>query len=137
VYGTDDALITDNEFARCPINIAEQTPGTVTGLLIERNFSYDWGSGIHFRGGSNSIISDNLVQDHIDSGIVMDANDTCPSPPTPDCFYAIGNLITGNTATNNSIDLRHHPNALGNTWLDNVCETTEGIEIPPCIPPNP
>ena len=137
VYGTDNAVITDNEFARCPINIAEQSPGTVTGLLIERNFSYHWGSGIHFRGGSSSIVRDNLVQGHIDSGIVMDANDTCPFPPTLDCFYAIDNLITGNTATDNSIDLRHHPNALGNTWIDNVCETTDGVEIPPCIPPTP
>ena len=51
--------------------------------------------------------------------------------------FATGNVVTGNTVTGNPVDLSHHPNALGNTWSDNICETTEGSEIPPCIPPGP
>ena len=137
IYGTDNLRISDNEFARCPINSDPQVPDGVTGVTVERNYIYDWGSGIHFRGGSGSTIRNNLIQGHLDRGILLDANDTCPPTPTPDCFYATGNLVTGNTVTDNSIDLGHHPNALGNTWENNICETTDGAEIPPCIPPGP
>jgi len=137
IQGTDDAQITDNEFARCPINADEHVPGGVTGVTIERNFIYNWGSGIQFRGGSGSTIRNNLIHGHVSFGIFMDADMACPPTPTPDCFYATGNTVTGNTVTDNRIDLGHHPNALGNTWIDNICETREGNEIPPCIPPGP
>ena len=137
IQGTDDARIADNEFARCPINVDEHIPGGVTGVTIEGNSIYDWGSGIQFRGGSGSTIRNNLIHGHISHGILMDADMTCPPTPTPGCFYATGNIVTGNTVTDNRIDLGHHPNALGNTWVDNICETTSGDEIPPCIPPGP
>jgi parallel beta-helix repeat protein len=135
VYGTDNAFITDNEFARCVLAIAPQVPGGVSGVTVERNFVYGWDYGIVFRGGSGSTIQNNLVRHNTWRGIFMGVNDTCPETPTPGCFYATGNTITGNTATNNFIDLGHHPNATGNTWTDNTCQTKEGAEIPPCTGP--
>jgi hypothetical protein len=137
IQGTDDARIADNEFARCPINADEHVPGGITGVTIERNLIYNWGTGIHFRGGSSSTIQNNIIRDHVAEGILMDANMLCPQVPTPDCFYATGNLVADNTVTGNRVDLRHHPNALGNTWTNNTCQTKEGAEIPACIPPGP
>lgn len=135
VYQTDNSTIADNEFLRSPINIEELTQGEITGITIEDNLIADWGTGIMFRGGSGSTIQGNLIRAHTSHGIFMDADMFCPPTPTPDCFYATDNLITGNVVTGNSIDLAHHPNALGNTWTDNTCLTKEGAEIPACIAP--
>ena len=83
------------------------------------------------------MISNNRVHGHVWRGIVSEANDTCPQPPTPDSFYATGNSVIDNILSGNLGDLEHHPNALGSTWAGNLCETTDGSEIPPCIPPGP
>jgi len=53
----------------------------------------------------------------------------CPELP---CFYSTGNVISDNVVTGNFIDLYHHPEATGNTWENNTCETKEGAEIPAC-----
>ena len=97
----------------------------------------DWEEGIFFRAGSNSTIRYNIISGHRACGIALDSNMMCPPTPTPDCFYATGNVVTNNTVVRNNWDLCHNPNATGNTWADNICETTFGAEIPPCIPPGP
>jgi len=137
VQTTDNLRIADNEFVRSPINIDEHWLGGITGVTIENNLIEDWGIGIYFQGGSNSTIRNNIVRDHDSRGILLGPNMACPEPPTPACFYATGNVVTGNTVIGNPIDLSHHPNATGNTWTDNICVTTNGAEIPPCIPPGP
>jgi parallel beta-helix repeat protein len=135
IYATDNSLIADNEFLRSPINAEELLPGGITGVTIEDNLISDWGTGIHLRGGSDCTIRNNLIRGHVSHGILLDADMYCPPTPTQDCFYATNNVVNGNTVIGNLIDLGHHPNATGNTWSDNICETTDGAEIPPCIPP--
>ena len=132
---TDNLRIADNEFVRSPINVEEPWPGAITGITLEDNLIEDWYIGVYFLGGSNSTIRNNIVRDHDHRGIFLDSNMDCPDPPTPDCFYATGNLVTGNTVTGNFTDLFHHPNAVGNTWENNICDTWEGAEIPGCIAP--
>jgi hypothetical protein len=135
VQTTDNLLIADNEFVRSPINIDEHWSGGITGVTIENNLIEEWGIGIFFQGGSLSMIQNNIVRDQDAWGIFLGPNMECPEPPTPACYYATGNFVTDNTVIGNPVDLGHHPNATGNTWTGNVCETTDGAEIPPCIPP--
>ncbi len=137
VQTTDNLLIADNEFVRSPLNIEEHWPGGITSVTIENNLIEDWGIGIFFQGGSNSTIRNNIVRGHDSRGILLGPNMDCPDTPTPACYYATDNVVAGNIVTGNPIDLSHHPNALGNTWTDNICETRDGSEIPPCIPPGP
>ena len=137
VQETGNVRIAANEFRRTNVTITEHAPGGVTGVVIEHNSMVDWEEGIFFRAGSNSTIRYNLISGHRACGIALDSNMMCPSTPTPDCFYATGNVVTNNTVVGNNWDLCHNPNATGNTWADNICETTFGAEIPPCIPPGP
>jgi hypothetical protein len=135
VQFTDNLRIADNVFLRSPINVEEHWPGGITGFTLEDNLIEDWYIGVYFMGGSSSIIRNNIIRDHDFRGIILGSDMDCPEPPTPDCFYATGNVVTGNTVTGNFIDLAHHPNAVGNTWENNICETWEGAEIPGCIAP--
>jgi parallel beta-helix repeat protein len=135
VFYSDSVLIADNEFTRSPINVEEYVPGNISGVTIEDNLIEAWEIGIFFWAGSNSTIQNNIVRNHFSRGIYLGADADCPEPPTPACIFATGNVVTGNTVTGNPVDLSHHPNATGNTWTDNICLTTEGAEIPPCIPP--
>jgi parallel beta-helix repeat protein len=137
VFYSDSVVIADNEFTRSPINVEEYVLGNITGVTIEDNLIEAWEIGIYFWAGSNSTVQNNIVRNHFSRGIHLGADADCPEPPTPACIFATGNVVTGNTVTGNPVDLSHHPNALGNTWTDNICETTEGSEIRPCIPPGP
>jgi len=137
VQETGNVRIAGNEFRRTCVAIVEHAPGEVTGVLIEHNSIVDWGEGVFFRAGSNSTIRYNLISGHDACGIALDVNTACPPTPTPACFYATGNVVANNTVVGNNWDLCHNPNATGNTWQDNICETTFGAEIPPCIPPGP
>ena len=135
VQETGNTRIASNEFRRTCINTDEHAPGGITGVMIEHNSIVDWGDGIQFKGGSDSTIRYNLISGHEACGIFLTVDKACPPESTPDCFFATGNLVSGNTVTDNNIDLCHHPDAIGNTWEDNICETTSGDEIPVCIPP--
>ena len=135
VFYSDSVLIADNEFTRSPINIEEYVPGKITGVTIQDNLIEAWEVGIYFWAGSDSTVQNNIVRNHFSRGIHLGADADCPEPPTPACIFATGIIVTGNTVTGNPIDLSHHPDALGNTWTNNICVTTDGSEIPPCIPP--
>jgi hypothetical protein len=135
VQETGNVRIAANEFRRTNITILEHAPGGITGVMIEHNSIVDWGEGIFFRAGSNSTIRYNLITGCDACGIALDSNTECPPTPTPECFYSTGIVVTNNTVVGNNWDLCHNPNATGNTWQDNICETTFGAEIPPCIPP--
>ena len=98
---------------------------------MERNSVYRGFRGVHFWGTSDCNILNNVIH-RTGTGIYLDANMACPDEPTPDCFYATGNVISGNEVTRNYMDLSHDENAVGNTWEDNTCLTKEGAEIPEC-----
>ena len=66
------------------------------------------------------------------SDVILDATMGCPEPPDPACIFSSNNLVSGNTAVGNFIDLFHRQEAVGNTWVDNKCQTKEGAEIPKC-----
>jgi formylglycine-generating enzyme required for sulfatase activity len=134
VQVTDDARVADNEFVNCETGVVVDThvPGGTTGLTVEGNSMYRGFRGVHFWGTSDCSILNNVIR-RTGFGIFLDLNMACPDEgPTPECFYATGNVISGNVVTDNYIDLQHHPNAVGNTWEDNTCESKQGAEIPEC-----
>ena len=106
-------------------------PGYTTGVTIEGNVFEDAFRGIHFWGTDGCSILNNEIH-RTAFGIYLDANMACPDEPTTDCFFPTDNVISGNDVTRNYLDLYHHPNAVGNSWENNSCETKEGDEIPPC-----
>ncbi len=130
VHCAQNVSITDNEFTDNEVSVSVDPPqvSSLTGLTVEGN-SIDGGFvGIHFWGNSDSTVRDNAIHDTW-RGIFLDSNMYCPEL---ECFYATDNLISNNVVTGNFIDLFHHPNATGNTWENNTCETKEGAEIPEC-----
>jgi hypothetical protein len=111
-------------------------PGASSGLAIEGNTFRGYMMAIEFRGITQSTISDNNVTDNLSWGIMLRWSFGCMVPmPGWDCFYSTGNLITGNVALRNGIDLYHDEGSLGNIWDGNTCQTKEGVEIPECVPP--
>ena len=83
-------------------------------------------------GVSESTIDNNIIQ-NVWRGIMMDENHECLVGNTNEnCFYSTGNIISNNVLTGNVLDLSHHELALGNTWINNTCQTKEGDEIPDC-----
>jgi parallel beta-helix repeat protein len=138
VQCTENARVANNQFIDNETGVVVDThaPGYTTGLTIEGNVIEDAFRGIHFWGTDGCSIQNNEIH-RTAFGIYLDENMACPDEPMPDsyCFYATGNLISGNEVTGNYLDLFHHPNASGNTWVDNICETWEGAEIPGCIAP--
>ena len=124
-----------NEMGVLVDNVNDQSPGNISGLVIEENSIHDGYLGVHFMGNFNCSILNNVMHDGW-RGIYLDSKMGCPPDEHQEgCFYATGNLISGNHVTDYFIDLSHHPYATGNTWTDNICETSEGTEIPACIPP--
>jgi len=136
VQCTEYARVADNLFSGNEVGVTVDThaPGTTTGVVVEENTITGGFRGVVFGGTDGSSILNNVIYGTA-FGIHLDENAQCPDVPTPDCFYATDNLISGNEVTGNGLDLSHHPNALGNTWVDNICETWEGAEIPGCIAP--
>jgi hypothetical protein len=135
VGATDDTRVVANEFVSNEVAVDAysllEEPGEVTGLIVDGNLIDPAFQGVHLWGTSDSIVRNNIVR-NCWRGIVLDKNLLCPDTPNQDCYFATGNLISGNEVTDNSVDLYHHPNATGNTWEENTCETWEGEEIPPC-----
>jgi parallel beta-helix repeat protein len=133
VQCTENARVANNQFIDNETGVVVDThaPGRTTGLTIEGNVIEDAFRGIHFWGTDGCSILNNEIH-RTAFGIYLDENMACPDVPTPDCFYATNNVISGNDVTGNNLDLYHHPNALGNTWENNTCETKEGDEIPSC-----
>jgi hypothetical protein len=139
VQWTDDARVADNEFDRNEggVSVDTHTPGGITGLTVEDNSMHDGYIGVHFQGNTDCSILNNVIRDHW-RGIFVDSIMGCPEyEHQPGCFYASGNVISGNEVTGNFLDLFHHPYAVGNTWVDNTCQTKEGAEIPACTAPAP
>jgi nitrous oxidase accessory protein NosD len=136
VYCTADTIIANNEFIDNEWSVAAdpKIEDAVTGMIIEDNTMTGGFVGVFFWAGADSIIRDNTIQG-MHTGVYLNSDMWCPDPPDDTCFFSTGNLVSGNEVTGNVIDLRHHPNALGNTWSDNICETWEGSEIPGCIAP--
>jgi len=136
---TDNSLIADNEFDDNEYGIScdSMTVRRVTGLSIEDCSFHDCSDGIQFLAVEDSSILGNYLHDN-GGGIILESNMEClddPPPPGVDCFYSTGNLVSENVAIENFLDLRHDVNATGNTWIDNICQTKEGDEIPPCTAP--
>ena len=137
VQCTDDALIADNEFSfnEAAISVDTTRVGGTTGLVIDANVVNRGFIGVHLMGSDGVSILDNTVR-NVWRGIFLDAIMGCPETGTaPGCYHATGNVISGNTATGSIFDLYHHELALGNTWTNNICQTKEGAEIPPCTGP--
>jgi len=138
VQWTDNSTIVDNEFDRNEVAVSVDThaPGANTGLTIEDNTIHDGYNGVHFMGNSASSILNNVIRDNGWRGILVDSIMGCPEDDhQTGCYYASGNLISGNDVTGNFLDLWHHPYATGNTWTGNDCQTKQGAEIPSCTPP--
>ena len=140
VQCTTSTLVTGNILSDILLPISGDAPnvGDITGLVVEGNEVRGAIKGIGFYGAAESRITNNVVRDsHF--GIVMDESYGClVDDPIWKCHYATGNVIENNVALGNGIaDLYHHPLSTGNTWGENVCETTEGVEVPDCVPPNP
>jgi hypothetical protein len=122
-------------------------PGFAIGLDVAGNFIHGVNTGLNFNGINDSIIRDNYVTDFFlfSHGIAMDGSLLCRAlelglehqvPDWFECFGASGNLIENNWVTSKGIqtDLYDAPLAEDNIWRNNVCSTTEGEEIEPCIP---
>ena len=134
---TEDSLVAHNEFDSCEeaIHADNMWDGRITGLIIQDNSMHGGFIGVHFMGIDDSYVLDNVIRDNW-RGITLQSNMECLNIPNePGCFYSNGNLVSGNQVSNNFLDLHHRDLSTGNTWTDNTCQTKEGAEIPPCIPP--
>ena len=135
VAATDDTIVVDNEFINNEVGVdaysLSSTSGKITGLVVEDNLIDPAFQGIHFWGATDSTVRNNVIHNAW-RGISLDRNLFCPEVPTPECYFATRNVISGNEVTGNTVGLYHHPNATGNTWENNTCETKEGAEIPAC-----
>jgi hypothetical protein len=139
---SSSAWIEGNDFSTAPgvgIGIQGDAPseGDVTGLTIEDNTIHDTMIGIEFRGVITSNINDNHVFDNQYWGIAMRQSVGCLTPESGwECFNSTGNLIAGNETWGSGIDLYHFEDSTGNIWTGNTCQTTQGADIPACIPPS-
>jgi hypothetical protein len=134
---TEDSRIADNEFDDNEIGVScdAMWQRRITGLTIEDNSFHDGSDGIQFLAVEDSSILNNLLH-HNGGGIILESNMECLDDIVrPECFYSTGNIISGNVALDNFLDLRHDVYATGNTWIDNICQTKEGAEISPCTGP--
>jgi len=135
VAKTENTRVAENEFVGCEVGVdaysLSETPGEVTGLRVEGNLIDPAFQGVHLWGTTDSAVLNNVIHNTW-RGISLDKNLFCPDPPTENCYFATRNVISGNQVTGNTVDLYHHPNATGNTWENNTCETKEGAEIPAC-----
>lgn len=122
-------------------------PDSVKGVLLTENFIHGaHQSGLSFDGTKNSRAADNYIIDSGGRGIEMGHSLLCAhretpgSHPLPDwfeCFGASGNTLENNWVTSkwsSLTDLYENPRAHDNTWRNNICETIDGANIPPCLP---
>lgn len=133
IQRSNSALIADNIITNGGgISADPALYGIVKGLIIERNEIHDGKghAGIHFRGGIESMISNNIIRNN-GLGISLDESRGCgpDSLEGEECFYSTSNLISNNTVLGNDLDLYHHDKALGNTWENNTFETALGVEL--------
>jgi hypothetical protein len=131
--GSDGARIADNHFVRNEIGVSGvgYIEDPISDLTVEANLFEGGFFGVRFQGISDSTVQDNVVKDNA-RGIFLEPNIRCQDPPGPECYYSIGNVITGNTLVGNNLDLYHHELCVPNTWERNICRTKEGAEIQPC-----
>lgn len=138
---TSSVWIEGNDFYPAPetgIGIQGDAPfdGAVTGLTIKDNTIHDTAIGIEFRGITNSTISNNLINNNRIWGIALRQSLGCLTPePGWECFYSTANTIADNQVLGNGMDLFHDEESSGNIWERNICETTQGADIPACLPP--
>jgi hypothetical protein len=139
VQRTEQSSISNNEFDHCEEGVTCDThlPGTITGVTVESNGIHHVFVGVHFWANESCSVLDNVISSGW-RGIVLDQNMPCLVATDPsECYYATGNLVSGNEVDGFITDLYHHSLATGNTWTENTCETKEGAEIPLCLPPGP
>ena len=153
---TTSARVAGNEFRPLWNHAAGVTahagkPGSVKALEITDNFFHGGMIGVDFAGIDDSLVSQNYVTDSYLYGIAMNHSLLCahqeapgshPLPKWFECFGASGNLIEKNWVTSKSqssalkpkgTDLYESPRAHDNSWVDNVCDTTVGKTVPPCL----
>lgn len=137
VQNTNSGLIRNNVFTENEVGVKTDAlySGEVSGLTIEENDFKDGFIGILFYGTNESLIKDNIVNNNVYRGIVMEAQMGCPKEePFENCFFSTGNIIMNNEVRGNGIDLYHHEKSVGNIWDSNTCITSYGAEIPDCNP---
>jgi parallel beta-helix repeat protein len=134
-----DVLIEGNDISTHPgVGVGIQGDalyhGEVNGITIRDNLIHDTAIGIELRGTLTSTITENTILDNFIWGVAIRQSLGCISPEMGwECFYSSGNEVTYNTVLGNGTDLYHYQEAIGNTWANNICETTEGVEIPACL----
>ena len=130
---TEQVSVTNNEFTGCEMGVMADLHADLgdTSIAVDRNYIHDGYIGIHFMGITGSGISGNTIRNNW-RGVFVDSTMGCPTPPDPACIFSSGNLVSNNTVVGNFIDLFHREEAVGNTWVNNRCQTKEGAEIPPC-----
>lgn len=136
VQFTESVRIANNEFTRCEMAVfadlhADLGDTSLSNITIEGNYIHRGHVGVLFMGITDSSILRNTIRETW-RGVFLDATMGCPEPPDPACIFSSNNLVSGNTAVGNFIDLFHRQEAVGNTWVDNKCQTKEGAEIPKC-----
>jgi hypothetical protein len=131
---TNNTRVEGNTMSDSHIAVQAEGPfqGAITGLTVDYNAISTSGMPIDLSGVIESTVSNNDIRES-DWGIAVRESWGCIEPSSNwDCFYSTDNLISQNQAVGNGLDLYHHPQAIGNIWENNVCETKDGIEIPPC-----
>lgn len=124
----DSFLIANNYFLNSGFNSDPRHVGDVRWLTIDNNEYLNGNNGIFFKGGSESVISNNtILNGHI--GIFLDDSQGCDPGAASDCFTTTGILVSNNVVQGNNIDLRHHEDCTGNTWIGNTYESALGNEI--------
>ena len=132
IGNTTDLTISNNHFSNIvptacdsgdAITVAPVGPVPRTGIKIRNNFIHDNFNGILLFGVvAGAEIKGNQVRDNSDVGIGLFEIGV---PST-------GNLIKNNITSGNGKDLVHNESSFPNTWKNNSCETTSGLDIPAC-----
>jgi hypothetical protein len=134
VGATNGARIEGNTIKRAGFGVQTEAGyfGGVRNVIVQGNTMEDGVTGIDFNGAIESIAYNNVIRNNTHWGIDVRESRGCDPGSPLECFYPTDNLISHNLSVGNGLDLYHHPQAIGNLWEINVCETKEGAEIPPC-----
>ena len=124
----DSFRIANNYFYNSGFTTDPIKEGEVRWLTIEGNEFYDGVHSIFFKGGSESVVSNNVVKNNI-GGIYLDASQGCDPGSVKECFYTTDVLVANNIALGNDIDLYHCAGCTSNTWVGNIYETSQGAEL--------
>ena len=130
-----EGIVVDKTF----VGISGDAPflGAVTNLVIDGNtVQGGFMDGIALYGVKDSSITNNIVSGFIHGIYVGESYGCLVEDPYWECHYSTANVISDNVSLSNSTDIQHHELSIGNSWGENTCESTAGIEIPECTQPN-